>query len=325
MKAVAHTTAAIDSLADIELPKPSPTGHDVLVKVEAVSVNPVDTKQRKQGSPTPRVLGWDASGVVVARGPEVSLFREGDEVYYAGDVTRPGCNSEFHLVDERIVGRKPKKLDFAQAAAIPLTAITAWEGFFDRLKVQKSKSMLIIGGAGGVGSIGIQIAKSAGLKVLATASRPESSAWVKEMGADGVVDHRKPMRPQIEAQALKNVDYIANFSEVDEHWATIGDLVAPQGAVLLIVGNKNPLNVDAVRAKSAAVCFELMFTRPRFKTIDMVEQHKLLNEVAARLDAGKLRGTLKETLAPINAANLRKAHAKLESGTMIGKLVLRGW
>jgi len=325
MKAVAHTAAAIDSLADIELPKPSTTGHDVLVKVEAVSVNPVDTKQRKQGSPPPRVLGWDASGVVVAKGPEVSLFREGDEVYYAGDVTRPGCNSEFHLVDERIVGRKPKKLDFAQAAAIPLTAITAWEGFFDRLKVAKGRSMLIIGGAGGVGSIGIQIAKSAGLKVLATASRPESTAWVKELGADGVVDHRKPMRPQLEAQGLKNVDYIANFSEVDEHWAAIGDLIAPQGAVLLIVGNKNPLNVDAVRAKSAAVCFELMFTRPRFKTDDMIEQHRLLNEVAARLDSGALRGTLKETLAPINAANLRKAHAKLESGTMVGKLVLRGW
>jgi len=325
MKAVAHTTSAIDSLADTELPKPSPTGHDLLVKVEAVSVNPVDTKQRKQGSPTPRVLGWDAAGTVVAAGKESSLFREGDEVYYAGDVTRAGCNSEFHLVDERIVGRKPKKLDFAQAAAIPLTAITAWEGFFDRLKVQKGKSMLIIGGAGGVGSIGIQIAKSAGLRVLATASRPESVAWVKELGADDAVDHRKPMRPQLEAQGLKNVDYIANFSEVDEHWATIGDLVAPQGAVLLIVGNKNPLNVDAVRAKSAAVCFELMFTRPRFKTADMVEQHKLLNEVGARLDSGALRGTLKETLAPINAANLRKAHLKLESGTMIGKLVLKGW
>jgi zinc-binding alcohol dehydrogenase family protein len=325
MKAVAHTTAAIDSLVDIELPKPEPKGHDLLVKVEAISVNPVDTKQRKQGSPTPRVLGWDASGTVVAKGGDASLFREGDEVYYAGDVTRPGCNSEFHLVDERIVGRKPKKLDFAQAAAVPLTAITAWEGFFDRLKVQKGRSMLIIGGAGGVGSIGIQIAKSAGLRVLATASRPESAAWVKELGADGTLDHRKPMRPQLEAQGLKNVDYIANFSEVDEHWAAIGELIAPQGAVLLIVGNKNPLNVDAVRAKSAAVCFELMFTRPRFKTADMVEQHKLLNEVAARLDAGKLRGTLKETLAPINAANLRKAHARLESGTMIGKLVLRGW
>src|SRR5690349_24021120 len=172
MKAVAHTSPAVDSLADIELPKPAPQGHDLLVKVEAVSVNPVDTKQRKQGSPTPRVLGWDASGIVAAVGNEVKLFKAGDEVYYAGDVTRPGSNSEFHLVDERIVGRKPKKLDFAQAAAIPLTAITAWEGFFDRLRIKHDRTLLIIGGAGGVGSIGIQIAKQARMKVIATASRP---------------------------------------------------------------------------------------------------------------------------------------------------------
>jgi len=325
MKAVAHTGTDIASLNDIELPTPSPTGRDVLVKVEAVSVNPVDTKQRKAGSPTPRVLGWDAAGTVAAAGPQATLFKAGDAVYYAGDVTRPGCDSEYHLVDERIAGRKPKSLDFAQAAAIPLTAITAWEAFFDRMKVQKGRSLLIIGGAGGVGSIGIQIAKIAGLKVLASASRPETIAWCKELGADHTIDHRKPMRPQVEALGLKNVDYIANFNEVDEHWATIGDLIAPQGAVVLIVGNKAPLNVDAVRAKSAAICFELMFTRPRFQTPDMIEQHKLLNTVAEWLDNGKLRGTLKQTLSPINAANLRKAHAQLESGTTIGKLVLKGW
>ena len=325
MKAIAHTGTDIASLDDIELPTPSPTGRDLLVKVEAVSVNPVDTKQRKAGSPTPRVLGWDAAGTVAAVGPQATLFKPGDAVYYAGDVTRPGCDSEYHLVDERIVGRKPKSLDFAQAAAIPLTAITTWEAFFDRMKVQSGRSLLIIGGAGGVGSIGIQIAKIAGLKVLATASRPETIAWCKELGADHVIDHRKPMRPQIEALGMKHVDYIANFNEVDEHWATIGDLIAPQGAVVLIVGNKAPLNVDAVRAKSAALCFELMFTRPRFQTADMIEQHKLLNTVAEWLDSGKLRGTLKQTLSPINAANLRKAHAQLESGTMIGKLVLKGW
>ena len=325
MKAVAHTGTDIASLADIELPRPAPSGRDLLVKVEAVSVNPVDTKQRKAGSATPRVLGWDAAGTVEAVGPQCMLFRPGDAVYYAGDVTRPGCDSEFHLVDERIVGRKPKRLDFAPAAAIPLTAITAWEAFFDRMKVVAGRSMLIIGGAGGVGSIGIQLAKIAGLRVIATASRNESTQWVRELGADQVIDHRKPMRPQIEALGLKHVDYIANFNEVDEHWAAIGDLIAPQGAIVLIVGNKNPLNVDAVRAKSAAICFELMFTRPRFQTADMIEQHKLLNQVADWLDAGKLRGTLKETLSPINAANLRAAHAKLESGTMIGKLVLKGW
>src|SRR5690242_10269242 len=205
MKAVAHTGTDINSLSDIELPKPAPAGRDLLVKVEAVSVNPVDTKQRKAGSPTPRVLGWDAAGTVAAAGPQVTLFKPGDAVYYAGDVTRPGCDSEYHLVDERIVGRKPKSLDFAQAAAIPLTAITAWEAFFDRMKVQRDSgaSVLIINGAGGVGSIAIQIAKATGLKVIATASRPETIAWVKELGAQQVVDHRKPLRPQIEALGMK--------------------------------------------------------------------------------------------------------------------------
>jgi zinc-binding alcohol dehydrogenase family protein len=324
MKAIAHT------FADIELPKPSPAGHDLLVKVEAISVNPVDYKQRKVDSPTPRVLGWDAAGTVEAVGNAVTLFKPGDAVYYAGDVTRPGANSEFHLVDERIVGRKPKRLDFAQAAAVPLTAITAWEGFFDRMKIdpggrQRGASILIIGGAGGVGSMGIQLARIAGLTVIATASRPESIAWVKELGASHVVDHRKPLRPQLEAVGKKHVEYIANFNDLDEHWAAMGDLIAPQGAMVSIVGNQKPLPMDAVRAKSATVCWELMFTRPRFKTPDMIEQHRLLNQVADWLDSGELRGTLKETLSPINAANLRKAHERLESGTMIGKLVLTGW
>ncbi|HWI36905.1 MAG TPA: zinc-binding alcohol dehydrogenase family protein [Burkholderiales bacterium] len=322
MKAVAHTGTDIASLTDIELPTPKPTGHDLLVKVEAVSVNPVDTKQRKAGSPTPRVLGWDAAGTVEAVGSEVSLFKRGDAVYYAGDVTRPGSDSEFHLVDERIVGRKPKKLDFAQAAAIPLTAITAWESYFDRMKVQKGRSILIIGGAGGVGSIGIQIAKLAGLHVTATASRAETIAWCRELGADAIVNHREDLVRQVK----KPVDYIANFSgDLDTYWPAMAELVAPQGAVLAIVANSKPIAMDGVRSKSASVCWELMFTRPRFKTADMIEQHKLLNQVSAWLDEGKLRGTMKEKLSPINAANLRKAHQKLESGTMIGKLVLQGW
>jgi len=315
MKALSHT------FAEIELPKPSPAGHDLLVKVEAVSVNPVDYKQRKLASPAPRVLGWDAAGTVEAIGPQVSLFKSGDAVYYAGDVTRAGCNSEFHLVDERIVGRKPKSLDFAQAAAIPLTAITAWEAFFDRLKVQPGRSILIIGGAGGVGSIGIQLAKIARLEVIATASRPESIAWVKSLGADEVVNHRVNLASQIR----EPVDYIACFNDLDQHWAAIGELIAPQGAIVSIVGNLKPLPQEAVRAKSAALCWELMFTRPRFQTADMIEQHRLLDQVADWLDSGRLRGTLRETLAPIDADNLRKAHAKLESGTMIGKLVLAGW
>jgi alcohol dehydrogenase len=320
MKAIAHT------FQEIELPKPAPAGRDLLVKVEAISVNPVDYKQRKVDSPTPRVLGWDAAGTVEAAGPEVTLFKPGDAVYYAGDVTRPGANSEFHLVDERIVGRKPKRLDFAQAAAIPLTAITAWEAFFDRMKIDlggkdAGRTMLIIGGAGGVGSIGIQLARIAGLSVIATASRPESIAWVKELGADQVVDHRKDLA----AQVKKPVDYIANFNDLDTHWAAMGQLIAPQGAMVAIVGNQKPMPMDVVRSKSATLCWELMFTRPRFRTPDMIEQHRLLDQVADWVDSGRLRGTLKETLSPINAANLRKAHEKLESGTMIGKLVLKGW
>jgi len=320
MKAVDHT------FADVELPKPAPSGRDLLVKVEAVSVNPVDTKQRKTKTSGSHVLGWDVAGTVESIGKDVTLFKPGDAVYYAGDVTRPGANSEFHLVDERIVGRKPKKLDFAQAAAMPLTSITAWEAFHDRMKVQPGKSILIIGGAGGVGSIGIQLAKISNLTVIATASRPQSIAWVKELGADHVIDHRKPLPPQIAALGLKHVDYIANFSgELDAYWEAMAELVAPQGALVAIVGNTKPLPMDVVRSKSATVCWELMFTRLRFQTPDMIEQHRLLNKVGEWLDAGKLRGTLKETLSPINGANLKKAHEKLESGTMIGKLVLKGW
>jgi alcohol dehydrogenase len=320
MKAVTHT------FQDVELPRPTPSGHDLLVKVEAISVNPVDTKQRKMESPAPRVLGWDAAGTVEAVGPQVTLFKPGDAVYYAGDVTRPGANSELHLVDERIVGAKPKRLDFAQAAALPLTAITAWEAFFDRMKIDlggrdSGKSILIIGGAGGVGSIGIQLARIAGLRVIATASRPESAAWAKELGAEEIVDHRKDLASQV----TKSVDYIANFNDLDPHWAAMAQMIAPQGSMVAIVGNTRPLPMDVVRSKSVTMCWELMFTRPRFKTPDMIEQHRLLNQVAEWLDSGKLRGTLKETLTPINAANLRKAHEKLESGTMIGKLVLKGW
>ncbi|HWM43525.1 MAG TPA: zinc-binding alcohol dehydrogenase family protein [Burkholderiales bacterium] len=319
MRAIDHT------FAEIELPKPSPTARDLLVKVEAISVNPVDYKQRKQATGS-RVLGWDAAGSVESIGKDVSLFKPGDTVYYAGDVTRAGCNSEFHLVDERIVGRKPKKLDFAQAAAMPLTSITAWEAFHERMQVQSRKSMLIISGAGGVGSIGIQLAKLSNLTVIATASRPQSVAWAKELGADHVIDHRKPLPPQIAALGHKYVDYIANFSgDLDAHWEAMAELVAPQGALVAIVGNTKPLPMDVVRSKSATVCWELMFTRPRFQTPDMIEQHRLLNQVADWLDAGKLRCTLKETLSPISGANLRKAHEKLESGTMIGKLVLKEW
>ena len=317
-----------NSLVDAELPKPSPAGRDLLVKVEAVSVNPVDTKRRMETPPPgtpPRVLGWDAAGTVVGVGKEASLFKEGDAVYYAGDVGRPGSNSEFQLVDERIVGRKPKKLDFVQAAAMPLTSITAWEAFFDRMKIDRhgkdrGKRLLIIGGAGGVGSIGIQLGRLAGLHVIATASRPDSVAWAKTLGAAEVVGR------DFKAQIDRPVDYIANFSgDLDAHWPAMSELIAPQGYAVAIVGNQKPLALDGFRMKSASFCWEFMFTRPRFETPDMIEQHRLLNEVAGLLDAGTLKCTLTETLSPINAANLRQAHARLESGTMIGKLVLKGW
>jgi NADPH:quinone reductase len=315
VRAVDHT------FADLERPKPAPSGRDLLVKVEAVSVNPVDYKQRKAATSS-KILGWDAAGTVEAAGPEAQLFKAGDEVYYAGDVTRPGCNSEFHLVDERIVGRKPKTLDFAQAAAMPLTAITAWEAFFDRLNVKPQRSILIISGAGGVGSIGIQLAKLAKLRVIASASRPESIQWCKELGADEVVNHRRDLL----AQVRQPVDYIANFSgELDAYWGAMAELIAPQGAMVAIVGNQKPMAMDVVRSKSATMCWELMFTRSRFQTPDMIEQHRLLNHVADGLDAGSLQCTLKDTLSPINGANLRKAHERVESGTMIGKIVLKGW
>jgi len=336
MKAVVFTRSLPitdpESLVDATLPAPVPSGQDVLVRVAAVSVNPVDTKQRAGSKldTQPRVLGWDAAGTVVAVGPEVTLFKPGDEIYYAGDVTRAGCNAELELVDERIVALKPRTMDFAQAAAIPLTAITSWEAFFDRMKIdpaggQRGSTLLIIGGAGGVGSIGIQIAKIAGLTVIATASRPETVSWTKKLGADHVVDHSQPLRPQIEALGLQFVDYVANFNDTDRYWEAMGDLVRPQGAIVLIVGNRGPLAQEAVRGKSVTVCWELMFTRPRFKTGDMIEQHRLLRRVAELIDAGKIHGTMRECLGPINAANLRTAHAKLESGTMIGKLVVAGW
>ncbi len=337
MKAVALTrylpVSDPQCFVDVDLPDAQPGPRDLLVRVKAVSVNPIDTKVRTPSDKVevqPRVIGWDAAGVVQAVGAEVSLFKPGDEVYYAGDITRPGCDSELHRVDERIVALKPKSLDFAQAAALPLTAITAWEAYFDRMKIDpagayRGASLLMLGGAGGVGSIGIQIAKMAGLVVIATASRPQSQAWCRELGADHVIDHKQPLRPQIEALGLRYVDYIACWSDLDQYWDTIGDLIRPQGAICSIVGNRAPLAQDAVRAKSATFSWELMFTRARFTTPDMIEQHRLLTKVAALIDAGVFRTTLRETLSPINASNLRTAHARLESGSMIGKLVLSGW
>jgi NADPH2:quinone reductase len=322
-----------DSLVDLELPKPEPAGRDLLVRVEAVSVNPVDTKVRasaKAARATPLVLGWDAAGVVDSVGPTASRFKPGDQVYYAGDITRPGSNSEYQVVDERIVGRRPRSLTIEEAAAFPLVAITAYEALFDRLGIDEERrsagrTLLIIGGAGGVGSIAVQLAKLGGLTVLPTASRPESVNWVKHLGADHVLNHRQPLRPQLEASGFKNVDYILNCADTDGYWDAMADLIVAQGKICTIVENRGPLNQQLTKLKSVTHVWELMFTRSKYQTPDMMEQQKLLDRVADWIDGGAIKGILRETLQPINAENLRKAHAKLESGTMIGKLALKGW
>ncbi|MDZ7864282.1 zinc-binding alcohol dehydrogenase family protein [Acidovorax sp.] len=323
-----------ESLLDITLPEPVVTGHDLLVEVKAISVNPVDTKVRNSGAPADgqpyKVLGWDASGIVKAVGPDVTLFQPGDRVWYAGSIARPGTNAELHLVDERIVGHAPKTLDFAQAAALPLTAITAWEMLFDRLgiapgKKPEGKTLLIIGASGGVGSIMTQLAsRLTSLTVIGTASRPETQAWVKELGAHHVIDHSKPLAQELKAIGFPTVDYIVSLTQTDEHLAQILEAIAPQGKFGLIDDPK-ALDVMPFKRKSVSIHWELMFTRSLFGTADMVGQHHLLNEVAALVDAGLLRTTLAERFGSINADNLKKAHALLESGKARGKVVLEGW
>ena len=333
MKAVALTrylpVSDPDAFVDVELPTPSPQGHDILVAVRAVAVNPVDTKLRApkdKVEPAPRVLGFDASGVVEAVGPDASLFVPGDEVYYAGDITRPGTNQQYHLVDERIVGRKPKTLSFAEAAALPLTTITAYEAFFDRLGIDRDgadagQSILIIGAAGGVGSIGIQLAKRAGLTVIATASRPETIAWVTELGADHVVNHREPLVDQVRELGLQHVDHIAIFNDM-RHWDAAVELIRPQGGIVSIDATDLPMPMARLKSKAASLHWELMFTRAMFGTPDMIEQHRLLSFVADEIDAGQLRTTLADVLTPINADNLREAHRRIETGAARGKIVL---
>lgn len=321
-----------DSFIDVELEKPTPAGHDILVTVKAVAVNPVDTKVRapKDGvEDPPRVIGYDASGVVEAVGSDVTLFKAGDEVYYAGDITRSGTNAEFHLVDERIVGRKPKSLTHAQSAALPLTTITAYEAFFDRLGIDrdganKGESLLIIGAGGGVGSIGIQLAKAAGLVVIATASRPETSAWVKELGADHVVNHREDMVKQVRALGMQHVDHIAIFNDM-RHWDAAVELVRPQHGIVSIDNTDQPMPMADMKTKSASFHWEFMFARAMHQTPDMIEQHKLLSHVAGEIDAGRIRTTVSEVLSPINAINMREAHRLVETGKAKGKIVVEGF
>ena len=335
MKAVAYTQNGLPiddprSLVDIDLPLPQPGPRDLLVKVHAVSVNPVDTKVRRNAAVTePRVLGWDAVGVVRGVGSEVSLFQPGDAVFYAGSITRPGSNSEYHLVDERIVGRKPASLSDAQAAALPLTAITAWELLFERLGVPEGgaqgKSLLVVGAAGGVGSILVQLARQlTGVTVIGTASRPETADWVKEMGAHHVIDHSQPLSEALSSAGLPQVDYVASLTHTDHHYPQIIEALRPQGRFLLI---DDPATLDAMplKRKSISLHWELMFTRPMFETPDMIEQHHLLNRVAGLVDEGIIKTTVNEEYGTINAANLRRAHALVESGRSRGKVVLAGF
>ena len=322
------------SLFELELPRPTCGPRDLLVRIEAVSVNPLDAVERKRraGAPgQPLVLGWDAAGVVEEVGAEVRQFRPGDAVYYSGALNRLGSNAEYGVVDERIAALKPRSLSFLQAAALPLTAITAWEALFDRLGISPKgdhagRSVLIIGGAGGVGSIGIQLAKVlAGLTVIATASRPESQEWCRRLGADHTVDHRGDLPAQLKALGFAEVDYILCFNDIDGHFPAMAELVAPQGKICTIVANTRPLPVELLKNKSATFVWEFMFTRAMYSTPDMVAQHRLLNEVTRLVDAGRLQTTLGENLGRINAENLRRAHAMLEGGRTIGKLVLEGF
>ena len=332
MKAVAYR--ANEALSDVELPTPVATGRDLLVEVKAISVNPVDTKVRRNVTPAAgelKVLGWDAAGIVRAVGPDVTLFKPGDAVWYAGDLTRPGTNAELHLVDERIVGHKPAALGFAEAAALPLTAITAWEMLFDRLGVsrdagrEQGKALLVTGAAGGVGSILVQLARQlTGLTVIGTASRPATADWVRSLGAHHVIDHSKPLAEEVRRLGLPSIDYVASLTHTDQHFAALAEVIAPQGKLVLI-DDPEAIDVRLLKLKSVSLHWEMMFTRSMFKTADMAQQHALLNDVARLVDSGVLKTTLGERFGKINAANLQRAHALLESNRALGKLVLEGF
>ncbi|NSL55895.1 zinc-binding alcohol dehydrogenase family protein [Uliginosibacterium aquaticum] len=336
MKAVAYQNILpiehSDALLDLELPEPQHGPHDLLVEVSAIAVNPVDTKVRKSAAPAAgefKVLGWDAVGRVLAVGAEVTLFKAGDRVWYAGSIARAGANSQRHVVDARIVGHAPQSLPDAQAAALPLTGLTAWEMLFDRLEVKQGgtsdDAILIIGAAGGVGSIMTQLARQlTGLTVIGSASRPETQAWVRELGAHHVIDHSQPLSEELKRIGIPQVRYVVSLTQTDQHIAQIAECLAPQGRFGLI-DDPAPFDIKLLKRKSVSLHWELMFTRALFNTPDMIAQHQILDRLAALVDAGQIRSTLGEHFGPINAANLKRAHALLESGKARGKIVLEGW
>jgi NADPH:quinone reductase len=319
----------------IDTEKPQAQGQDLLVQVKAVSVNPIDYKVRstiKDKLDTPKILGWDAAGIVTEIGNETSLFQVGDEVYYAGSIMRPGSNSEYQLVDERLVGRKPQNLSFEEAAALPLTTITAWEALFERLGIETAKTdanlqskLLIINGAGGVGSIAIQLAKQiAGLEVIATASRGDTVRWCKQLGADQCINHHEKLLSGLAKIDVDSVDYILCLNDTDQHWQNMAEVIKPQGKICSIVGNQSPLDLNILKSKSVTFAWEFMFTKSQYNTPDIVSQGQLLNQVSELVERGIIKTTFKENIGVLNAANLAIAHGKLESGKAIGKLVLTG-
>ncbi|MEY4761282.1 MAG: hypothetical protein RLZZ200_1138 [Pseudomonadota bacterium] len=337
MKAVGFTRSlpATDaaSLIDFDAPEPVPVARDLLVEVRAVSVNPVDFRVRRDQGPADfgtRILGYDAAGVVTAVGPDCELFRPGDSVWYAGAVNRQGSNAQYQLVDERIVGRKPSALSWADAAAMPLTLITAWEALHEQLRVARDgsghgKHLLLLGGAGGVGSIAIQVAKLAGLTVIATASRPESVSQCRRFGADHVIRHDGDIRAQLADLCIGSVEYVFCCAQPEGYLETVTGLMAPHAGFCTILAPRVPVDMGLFRQKSLRYSHEYMFTRPVYQPPDMIAQHQLLTEAAALFDVGRLHSTRSATLGPINAANLRRAHAQLETTHTLGKLVLEGW
>lgn len=339
MKAIGYTAAQLglpiereDALLEFDRPEPAAIGRDLLVEVSAIAVNPVDTKVRRGNKPPDgeiQVLGWDAVGRVKAVGPDVALFEPGDRVWYAGSIARPGANSELHLVDERIVGHAPSSLSDAEAAALPLTSLTAWELLFDRLRVERDRghgqSILIVGAAGGVGSILVQLARRlTGLTVIGTASRPETQAWVRDLGAHQVIDHSQPLSAELKRIGIPQIDYVASLTQTDRHIAEIVESLVPQGRLGLI-DDPAPFDIKLLKRKALSLHWELMFTRALYETPDMIEQHRILENLAKLVDSGVVRTTLGEHYGAINAANLRRAHALLESGRAKGKIVLEGW
>ncbi|WKB81012.1 zinc-binding alcohol dehydrogenase family protein [Cellulophaga lytica] len=335
MKAIGYKenlpSTDVNSLQDIEVETPKATGKDILVEVKAISVNPVDYKIR-DNRPAPdgewSIIGWDATGIVKEVGEDVSLFKVGDEVWYAGDLNRQGSNAQYQLVDERIVGKKPASLSFAEAAALPLTTLTAYEMLFHRLEVSKeaaNKSILVIGAAGGVGSILVQLAKKlTKLNIIGTASREETTSWLKELGADTVINHRNKLSEEFEKYHLPAPEYVVSLNATEHHVDEIAKLIKPQGKFGFI-DDPRSLNVMPFKGKAVSTHIELMFTRSMFQTEDMIEQHNILNEVSELIDNGTVRTTLGENFGTINAENLRKAHAFLETGKAKGKIVLEGF